>query len=263
MFGTDQGNEDVTMNRPHSPSSLSTADTCPARWYRERVVGDVPRLASRATERGSRIHRDIERALRGEGAWPEEFPHVRGAYGHLLVGPGVQAEREMAVDRDFRPTEFDGPRAWLRGIADLLVWDAGQGRLVVVDWKSGRRFLDERTDRPKAQDQMDVYAALAFAHSEAVAVVETRLEWLVPKKRDTVVYDREPDMKRLVATVRDVAEALDARVEQGVGAFSRRANGLCRTGYCPILDCDRNTGKGEKLFPAIRFKSRPNEESMT
>ena len=99
------------MNRPHSPSSLSTADTCPARWFRERVVGDVPRLASRATERGSRIHRDIEAALRGEGEWPDEFPHVAEAYGHLRVGPGVQAEREMAVDRDFRPTEFDGPQS--------------------------------------------------------------------------------------------------------------------------------------------------------
>ena len=244
--------------RPHSPSSLSTAKQCPFRWYRERVAGDVPRLTSAAAERGTRIHNEIEAALHGEGEWPASFPHVEQAYGHLRVGPGVQAERAMALDRDMQPTDFDGPGAWLRGIADLLVWE-GNGRLVVVDWKSGKRYLDRHTDRPKSQEQMDVYTAMAFIHSEAVLEVETRLEWLVPKKRDTAVYTRVGDMRRLVTADRDQAKALDEKVERldrqvPDKVFRRNTNGLCRD-WCPVTDCSRNGGASE-LFPRIRFKRR-------
>ena len=248
--------------RPHSPSSLGVE--CPRKWYVERVVGGLPPTTSHAAERGTAIHRQLERAVNGDDDWPAAFPHVRDAYSARCAGAGVQAERKLAVDRECRPCLFDSEDAWVRGIVDLLLWEAP--RVVAVDWKSGKRFPRETSARPKAQDQMDVYAALVFLHSAEVREVETRIEWLVSKWRDTVVYTREADMDRLVGRVREQALTLDVKVVDATGIparidelFPPRASGLCRAGYCPVLSCTLNTGQGRELIeptPPIRFKKR-------
>ena len=241
--------------RPHSPSSLKTSLTCRRKWYHERVLQDVPNLTSEPAERGTAIHKRLENAITGSAAWPPSWPHVEEAYAERCRGHGVQAERKMAVDRDMRPCGFDSEDAWIRGIADLLLWD--RPVMTVVDWKSGKRYPDDPAKLPDAQFQMDVYAALLFCQSDAVETVETRLEWLVPKVRDTATYTAEADADRLIESVQALAQTLDERTADGIGGFKPRANGLCR-GWCAV-ECPLNVGRGRNLIeptPQIRFKGR-------
>ena len=229
----------------------------------ERVVGGIPNLTSAAAERGTAIHADLERAVNGEGDWPAGFPHVANAYSARCARAGVQAERKLAVDRECRPCDFDGEDAWIRGIIDLVLWEPP--RLVVVDWKSGKRYVPRGAERPEAQDQLDTYAALAFLHSGEVQEVETRIEWLVPRRRDTAVYLRGQDDGRLIEWMRGQALDLDVRAVHAMGIparvdeqFPPKTNGLCR-GWCAVLDCRFNTGQGRELTeptPDIRFRKR-------
>ena len=63
------------------------------------------------------------------------------------------------------------------------------------------------------------------------------------------MYERAYDRDSLVRFVRENPEQVKA-------CFPRVTSGLCR-GWCPVLDCDLNVGKGKFLLepvPEIRFK---------
>ena len=213
--------------RPASPSSLKLFDTCGHRYEREKLIQDVTPLSSAPAERGTRIHEQLEEAIEGLSPWPPEYEHVRQWVAEQrALYPVVRTELPMAlalVDGELRHT-LDWDNAYLRGIADLVLWDR-QGTVHVVDWKTGKR-------RPVSEHalQMKVYAMMAFTRGVSVRQVVTTVYWTATGARDTRTFRRKDmlDLERtLVAAVERVNNAT---------RFPKKRSGLCR-GYCPVTDC--------------------------
>nr|WP_281372221.1 UrvD/REP family ATP-dependent DNA helicase [Modestobacter versicolor] len=138
---------------PVRPSAIDTFQRCPLRWVLGAVGAEAAPEATRTV--GSAVH-DVAQQV-AEGLPPADAPAVLDAeLDGLDLGPGWfdQRQRERAqemltkflawharADRELVAAEEDFDvvvgRARLRGQVDRLERD-GQGRLVVVDLKTGK-----------------------------------------------------------------------------------------------------------------------------
>ena len=232
------------MSYRHSPSSLKLFDTCPHRWYRERVLQDLDPAVltdTTAADKGRAVHTQFENAAKRLAPWPEEYPHVETWFRDAVaLYPSIAVERKLALDDDLRPCDFDGDRVWIRGIADLILWNGDLGYMVVVDYKTGKK-------RPGNELQMKFYALAAFMHSEKVDRVYTDLYWVATDQHDKRGYKRSnvDDLQRYIRTA---CERVDAAYE-----FPKRKGGLCR-GYCPVSDCEHFRPPRDYHGPAYTFR---------
>ena len=244
----------------HSPSSLKLHDTCPHRYYRERILRDVTPGTSAPAEWGKLVHSQLEAAIKGEADWPEQWAHVAQAFRvWRLKYTAFQAERRLALDRALKPTDFYADNAWIRGIVDLILWDSRSGTMMLVDWKTG-------SVRPAdAKLQMQFYALAALRHSDRIQSVVTALEWIKHRESTRKTYTRDAE-DNLAELIREKCEHVEDRVlmvSDGVGRqkpaeidklFPRKASGLCR-GWCGIYDCPLNSGPSKtQVVRPIRFK---------
>ena len=233
----------------HSPSSLRLFDACPHRFYRERILMDLdPTVVTdtRAADRGRSIHEQLELAVLGKGPWPEGYPLAEEWYRDIIkLYPTVAVERKLALDRDLKPTGFDFSDCWIRGIADLILWNGETGLMRVVDYKTGKRRKEG------AVLQMKFYALACLTHSDKVRHVTTDLYWLGYDQHDLRTYSRLaiPDLQAYIT------EAC-TRVESELD-FPKRKSGLCR-GYCPVSDCEhfRPAAPDFSADPVLSFTKR-------
>ena len=243
----------------HSPSSLKLHDTCPHRYYRERILKDVTPGTSAPAEWGKLVHSQLEKAIKGEADWPEQWAHVSQAFRvWRLKYTAFQAERRLALDRALKPTDFYADDAWVRGIVDLILWDSRSGTMMLVDWKTG-------SVRPAdAKLQMQFYALCAFRHSDKVRHVVTALEWIKHREstRKTYTRDAENDLAEIIRekcehVEHQVALMPDDRNTAEIDRlFPRKASGLCR-GWCGIYDCPLNSGREKtQTVRPIRFRKK-------
>ena len=161
----------------HSPSSLKLFDDCPHKFFRQRIMQDVEDPDNPAAAHGRAVHERLEHAVQAlvskPGAdWPADHEQVLTWLKDTLpTYPSVATERKLALDRELQPIGFDDSECWIRGIADLLLWDPARGQMRVVDYKTGTQARagggpsDEvlrpgslRAQRPKVQSVVtDVY----------------------------------------------------------------------------------------------------------
>ena len=231
--------------RPASPSSLKLFDTCAHRYEREKLIQDIPPGTGAAAERGIRIHEQIEMAINGDAKWPKEYKHVkRWVKEQRKAYPVVHTELPMAlalVDGELRRTD-DWDNAYLRGVADLVLWDTATGTVKIVDWKTGKK-------RPAAEFaiQLKTYAMAAFARGAAVRQVMTVIYWTETATTDTRTFARK-DMLSLERTLIAAVERVN-----NATAFPRRKSGLCR-GFCPVQDCRFWRPLAQPPARILRFK---------
>ena len=81
-------------------------------------------------------------------------------------------ERQLAIDKNLVPCDWEDPNAWCRGIVDIGV--VGSTTAYLLDWKTGKRKVDH--------DQLMLFAGLAFAHWPQLERVVTGYIWLKVKK---------------------------------------------------------------------------------
>ena len=207
-----------------SPSQIKQFNSCPHQWYRLRVLQDVEPMDSEAAMRGRMIHEQFENAALGRADWPAELPHVERWYRQSIRSyPSVAVERPLALDQELHATK-DWENARVRGIADLILWNAKTGAMRVVDYKTGRKRPDD------AALQMKFYALACFEHSPKVLSIETDLYWVATDEHTIRSYTR-----RALPVLRGTIDAACKHVEFAT-EFPRRKSGLCR-GWCPVTDC--------------------------
>ena len=124
-------------------SRLAEFENC-ARATKLKVIDRVPEperplppgKTEHANDRGSRIHDECEKFVRGQGPLPQEAKefaqHFDALKGHFEAGR-ASLEGEWGFTVDWDPCDYNAPEVWLRVKADAVVW-LSKKRAVVIDY---------------------------------------------------------------------------------------------------------------------------------
>lgn len=214
------------MKLSHSYSSIKLYENCPYRYFRQRVTKDVVDEGGEASKYGERVHEYLEHRLKSNKMLPQDVAHYEplcqsveriAKNGQLLI------EHELVLDENLTPTGWWDADAWLRSKLDILIINGDDA--VVMDWKTGKRNLD--------QFQMQLFAAQVFKHFPEVVRLKTSLVWLKTMEMDTETYSRL-DTNAIWADVMKRIQRIHTSFEHD--NWPMRPSGLCR--FCPARhDC--------------------------
>lgn len=202
----------------HSATSMKTWENCPRLFKAKYIDKIIPWVPSPASERGIKIHAELEEAVK-TGTEPEVWT-PKGLV-QKLHAVGATTEGELAVDENLHPVPYKSPKAWLRGIIDVRV--VRKARALVVDWKTGK----VRPDKIQA----DVYTTLIQA-TENVEKVDFKLVYVDQEQ----VVDLTRDTKSPYR-VKLLAEKIEADRD-----YLPQPGWLCR--FCDFTACRYNEKKG-------------------
>ncbi|MBM7819111.1 superfamily I DNA/RNA helicase/RecB family exonuclease [Cellulosimicrobium cellulans] len=230
-----------------SPSKVETVSTCPLRWSLEAAGGTAPDATHQSL--GTLVHSIAESHPSGslaelraeldrrwaELALPEGWPtrQLRRRADRMiekLAAYVAQAGEPLLVEPTFDVTVG---RARLRGTIDR-VEDAGEGKVRVVDLKTGRRTATkaEGAEHPQLgayqlaveAGALDVPEGTRSAGAQLVYVGSTHVgPAVVPQP----ALDPAPDGS---SWARDLVE--EAAGTMSAATFTARQNGLCE--MCPV-----------------------------
>lgn len=205
---------------PLSFSRLSTFENCEAKFEHLYVTKRVTDSDNEFTIYGTRVHEQLEKYGRGEITELSEETEQWGALvDKILAVPGDKLfEHQLAIRRDKTPCDWFAPDVWLRGVADVLVVNGEKA--YCLDWKTGKV-----KDNPT---QLQLFAAMIFAHFPEVQTVKTSFVWLNHATTTDSTFQRSK-----VAYIWNALEPRFARVQDAVdlGVFKAKPSGLCK--WCP------------------------------
>ena len=214
-------------------SRLSRFENCPASFEYLYINKSVQDPGNEKSQYGNRVHESLElygRALAERDSSQAEaiealddeakqwFPLVR----KIVAQPGHKHfEQQVSVTRDKQPTGWFDKDVWLRSIIDVLIVDGSTAHC--IDWKTGKKKEDPT--------QMQLFAAMIFAHFPEVDTVKTSLVWLAANDITPATFQR-----RYVHSLWGALEPRFVRVQDAadLGVFPTKPSGLCP--WCPAKD---------------------------
>lgn len=135
-----------------------------------------PGKTEHANDRGTRIHEDCERFVRGEQ--PDLCIEADKYFGmelmllrELYKDNRVAIEGEWGMNKDWEPTEWK--TAWLRLKLDAIVFHS-EVEATAIDYKTGRKFGNEI----KHAEQLQLYQLVTFLRYPKLEKVTTELWYL-------------------------------------------------------------------------------------
>lgn len=211
-----------------SYSKLKNFETCPKRSWHLDHAKDIKEEESEHIAYGTAVHKALADAVSGKSPLPKPFNHLQpwvdkitgGVTGTILV------EQQLAITKDFGPTEWFGRDAWFRGIADVIKIVGPVA--VVLDYKTG-----------KIQDdgvQLALMAACVFAHHPDIQKIRTEFVWLKEDATTRADFSRD-DMVKVWAGVLPRVQMLENAV--ATANFPPKPGNLCRR-WCPVTHCPHN-----------------------
>jgi len=211
-----------------SYSRLSTFEQCQAKFDYLYVSKTVKDQGNEVSAYGNRVHEVLE--LYGKDELPTplglEAKQTLQKWGGLV--DKIKSKRgekyyeyQMAIDKRRVPTGWYDGDAYFRSIADVLVVDGDTA--YCLDYKTGKV-----KDNPT---QLQLFAAMVFAHFPNVQEVKTSFIWLKFDQVDNTTYKRD----HLEALWNGLQPRLDMVKEVvDLGYFKTKPSGLCP--WCPAQD---------------------------
>lgn len=152
-----------------------------------------PGKTEHANDRGSRIHDECEKFVRGQGPLPveaKEFAqHFEALKDHFNAGR-ASLEGEWGFTVDWQPCDYNAPEVWLRVKADAVVW-LSKKRAVVIDYKTGRKFGNEI----KHAEQTQLYQLAAFLRYPELETIDVELWYTDQDDLTHMKYTRSQGMR--------------------------------------------------------------------
>lgn len=206
-----------------SYSSLTAFETCAKRYYHIKVAKDVSDTPGEAATWGQTVHKYLEDRVKDATPLPAAVAHYETLVAPLLRGQGeVFAEQQLAVNANLQPTDWFGADTWCRGIIDVGVVSPTGKSAVLLDWKTGKR-------KPE-NDQLKLFAGMAFAHSPELQKIKTGFVWLKENKIDRAEFTRD-DIPAIWLTFSPRVKRMERAFESG--EFPPKPSGLCSK-WCPV-----------------------------
>lgn len=217
---------------PLSFSRLSTFESCPAKFDYLYVTKSVKDKDNEFTIYGTRVHEVLESYGRSrtnatltaqaqlalDHPTPDISKHFPLVDRAVAAGGDIYFEHQMAITRERKPCDWFSPDVWIRGIADVLIVNGV--RAWCLDWKTGKP-----KDNPT---QLQLFAALIYAHFPQVDQVKTSFIWLNHDSTTDATYGRHMEPHLWLAL-----EPRFARVQEAVdlGVYKTKPSPLCK--WCP------------------------------
>lgn len=206
---------------PWSYSSLTAYETCPRRFFLTRISKQVSEPQTAATTHSNEVHKALELHVGGKKYLPEKYQSYLPIANKVRDAPGEKLlEYKFGLTSDLRPTTFFGKDVWVRGVLDVCV--VHPGKAIVMDWKTGKRKVDN--------DQLRLFAGAALSLWPHVKTVKTGYVWLQTEQIDTETFDagqRQEIFQDFAARVHrmEVSEKNDD--------WPAKPSGLCKA-WCPV-----------------------------
>ena len=206
-----------------SYSSLTAFETCPKRYFHIKVAKNVTEVPGDAATWGQTVHKYLEDRVRDATPLPEAVSHYESLVAPLVSRPGtVIAEQQLAVNKDLQPTGWMSTDTWCRGIIDVGIISPSGTSAVLLDWKTGKRKPDN--------DQLKLFAGMAFAHNPELMKIQTGFVWLKENKIDKDSFTRS-DVPAIWNTFMPRVIRMERAFKDG--SFPPKPSGLCRK-WCPV-----------------------------
>lgn len=133
-----------------------------------------PGKTEHANDRGTRIHKDAELFVRGEGEFTSELNAFKPEFIVLrdMYKKGqISLEGEWGMDHGWNPTDWKG--AWLRLKLDCLAL-LNKKQAVAIDFKTGKKYGNE----VKHMEQLQLYALVTALRYPELEEITTELWYL-------------------------------------------------------------------------------------
>lgn len=214
---------------PWSYSSITLYQQCPKKYYHIRVVKDITEPKTDAIFYGEEVHKAAEDFVMKDTPIPGKFSQFAPVLEKIKSMPGQKtAEFKMGLRQNGEACGFFDPQVWLRGIADLVIVNGEEAR--IIDYKTGKssKYADTK--------QLDLMALCTFAHFPEVQKIKGALLFLVCSdliKRDYTRDDFLGIMRDWTTNYSWLAKTYKENI------WNPKPNFTCRS-YCPVINCVHN-----------------------
>lgn len=210
--------------QPWSYSVLSLYETCPKKFYHQRILKDVKDTGGAAAEHGKKIHQTLEAYMRDGGTLPIDLQHHKERLDTLRALNGERVyEQQMAVNANLKPTGWFDEDVFCRAIIDYGV--IGKTNAYICDWKTGKPHED--------MTQLKLMAAMLFSFRPELQAVAAEFYWLQRKTASNVLVKKE-DVANIWAEL--IARAKPVMKIRPAEEYEPKPSGLCRK-YCAVTSC--------------------------
>jgi hypothetical protein len=204
-------------------------EQCPKKYYHLRVVKDVTEPQTEATLYGKQFHSAAEHYIGNNAPLPPAFNFAKEALDNLKCLPGEKhCEFEMGLDSNLQPCDFKAPNVWWRGIADLLIINGDEAR--IVDYKTGKSAKYADTG------QLELMALAVFQHFPQIKKVKAGLLFVISKNFVKAAYSAEQKDAMWLKWMKDYNRMLFSYQNN---VWNPRPSGLCKK-HCLVLECPHN-----------------------
>ena len=206
-------------------SSLKDFVNCPKQYNEVKVKQNFVKKVTEQMMYGTEVHKALEDYVRDGTPLAKNYLRFKPMMDVLRATPGTHyPEYKMALCGERKPTAFDAPNYWVRGIVDLLVVDDNQA--YIVDYKTGsNRYPD-----PK---QLKLMALMTFAHFPDVEYIKGGLLFVAHNSFVPEEYKREE-----IDSLWRVFESSLSRLSHAFETDSWPANPTPLCGWCPVKTCE-------------------------
>jgi len=212
-----------------SYSGIKSYQQCPKKHYNLKVLKKYVEPETEAMLYGTAFHEAAEVYVRGDAPLDPRFEFARKMLDSIKKLEGTKyCEYELGVTEDFRPCGFKDPEAWFRGIADVLIINGKNAK--VMDYKTGKsaKYADA--------DQLELMALAIFEHFPEVEKVEGRLLFVIANAKVKASYfakDKKDMWLRWISAHNQLQKSF------ANGIWNPRTSGLCKK-HCPVIECPHN-----------------------
>jgi hypothetical protein len=209
-----------------SYSKIKNFESCPKRHWHVDIAKDFKEEESDQLQYGNALHKALAEAIEGKKPLPKHFQNMQewvdrvtsGGYTQILV------EQQLAITKDFGPTEWFGKDAWYRAIADVIKINGPVA--LALDWKTGK-IKEDGT-------QLALMASCIFSHHPEVQKIRTEFVWLKEDGATTRADFSRNDMPKIWNGVLPRVQQYEEAVR--TTTFPPKPGFLCRK-WCPVTSC--------------------------
>lgn len=208
-------------------SVLRSFDTCPKKHYHTRVLKDVKEPEGEAARWGMKVHKAFELRVKNGTPLPPELMGHEPVLARFAGAHGVvTTEQQIALTRDFKPTQWFAKDVWMRAVIDLCI--INKSHALVVDYKTGKQSDDF--------DQLELTAAVVMTLNPQVLTVTGAYLWL---KDEMVTKDAWARSHVPGIWQRNIERLTPLNAAHANSHWPAKPNGLCRK-WCPVTFCPHN-----------------------
>lgn len=209
----------------YSFSGIKSFKNCQRQYYETKVLKKYPFPETEAILYGKDVHKALEDYI-NEGIPLGKHSRFKGVADALNNIKGEKlTEYEMGLDESLNPCGFNDENCFIRGIADLIIIDGGNGVAHIFDYKTGSAKYPDT-------DQLELMALMVFRHFPNIAKVKAGLLFIV---HDTIIsaeYEKKDAKKKWLGWLQKI-EVMEQAAQSNV--YQENPSGLC--GWCVVVEC--------------------------